>query len=161
MNAGNAYFLWKIFHRWQFTVHGGGNYPASRVTRCRKNMKLGRRAQPGIQERKGGLKIAPQNIFRTSEKVYQSKNEKSWMKTKIFCFIFYKNYIFLKYKILLIAIGPCSNRTFGNVLPYTAALSPMSQYHIPLILHLDLEPLVLKNHHSIFCFLHLLEWVNF
>lgn len=61
------------------------------------------------------------------------------MKTKIFCFVFYKNYIFLKYKILLIAIVPCSNRTFGNVLPYTAALSPMSQYHIPLILHLDLE----------------------
>jgi len=54
----------------------GKNYPASRVTRCR-NMKLGRRAQSGVQERKGGLTIVPQNIFRTSEKVYQSKNEKS------------------------------------------------------------------------------------
>lgn len=73
------------------------------------------------------------------------------MKTKIFCFVFYKNYIFLKYKILLIAIVPCSNRTFGNVLPYTAALSPMSQYHIPLILHLDLEPFFFKpSQHLLF-----------
>lgn len=63
----------------QMTIYStrGKNYPASRVTCCRKNMKLGRRAQSGVQERKGGLKIAPQNIFRTSEKVYQSKNEKS------------------------------------------------------------------------------------
>lgn len=66
------------------------------------------------------------------------------MRTNIFVlFFFYKNYIFFKIQDpFSLQLHPVNNRALGNILPYNAALSPLSQEHIPLILHLDLGPIL-------------------